>query len=227
MKEQHRVFTNLSLVVGASSLEASQLELVMGVVRDIHSVVQNMDVKDEGMKQDAQKKEKVSDIERYMDIALEELDKEDFTNKKKPQKVQCKAKPPKRAKVSFTFISPKKEKDNKRNEYSWDEPELGECVCPICPNKFIVTDDQTEKAYKSHVFDHKVTEWDCYCGVKFYGNTFKKLHLYTVHRGKYHCNKCARAFKEEDLYINHMKGHDKSEELSKHICDDCGFTAKT
>ena len=229
MKEQHRVFTNLSLVVGASRLEASQLELVMGVVRDIDSVVENLGVKEEGMKKDDQKKEKVSDIESYMDVALEELDNVDFTAKDKPQKVQYKTKIPKRAKVSFTFISPEKdkEKDNKQNEYSWDEPELGACVCPICPNTFIVTDEPSEKVYKSHVFDHKVTKWDCYCGVKFDGNILKKLHIYTVHRGKYHCTKCSRAFKEEDLYTDHMNGHDKSEELSKIICDDCGFTAKT
>ena len=39
MKEQHRVFTNLSLVVEASRLGGTQLELVMGLVRNKQSVV--------------------------------------------------------------------------------------------------------------------------------------------------------------------------------------------
>ena len=103
------------------------------------------------------------------------------------------------------------------------------CVCLlICPNMFIVTDDEPEKVYKSHVFFyHKITKWDCYCGVKLDGNILKKLHIHTVHKGKYHCTKCAWAFKEEDLYTDHMKGHDKSDVMSKRILDDCGFTAKT
>ena len=66
---------------------------------------------------------------------------------------------------------------------SWYQPEWGDCVCPICPKEFQITDDASDEDYKRQAYDHKVTHWKCNCGVAFEENLLlKKLHIYTAHR---------------------------------------------
>ena len=224
MKEQHRVFTNLPLVVGTSRLDRGQLEQFMGMVMELVMEVEEVD------KQDAKKQDISANMESNgkidMDIKGKELEKEKITRQNKSKdkyyktqqiKLRQKNVLPRTAKVTITKI-----KDN-----SWNEPEWGDCVCPICPKEFTITDDESEEVYKSHVYDHKVTKWDCNCGVAFEESLLKKLHIYTVHRGKFHCPKCTRSFREKEIYTEHMAGHNKSEGTSKCVCDDCGFTTKT
>ena len=86
MKEQHRVFTNLPLVVGTSRRERGQLELFMGMVMELVMEVEEVDKPDAKKEDNPFTKEFDSQID--MDIESKELDKEEIT-KSEPQ---CKSK---------------------------------------------------------------------------------------------------------------------------------------
>ena len=226
MKEQHRVFTNLPLVVGTSRLEVGQLEQFMGMVMELVMEVEEVCKQDNNKEDEPYTKESDGQI----DMGIKPLDTEE-NSKLEPQrkseekyqeapqiKRKHKKMTPKTAKVTITKI-----KDNLMYE-----PEWGDCVCPICPKEFKITDDDSEEDYKSHIYDHRVAHWNCNCGVAFEENILlKKLHIYILHRGQFHCHKCIRSFKEKDLFTEHMTRHNESEGISKYICDDCGFTTKT
>ena len=236
MKEQHRVYTNLPLVVGASKLERMQLELVFRMVMDMQDV---KDISEENERtQEAlafpKSHSKKVDSEIEMDIKPKELDEEDIVkfellsepdNEHDEPLLQVKRKYKKR-KNGRALVG----KIDKIIEKSGYEPDRGPCVCPICTKEFVIPDEQSEKYYRRHIYQHRVTKWECNCGVAFIEekqNLSKKFHIYTVHRGMFHCPKCNEAFKEKDLYTNHMIGHGDLDVTPSHICDDCGFTART
>ena len=241
MKDHHRVFTNITLVVAASKLEADQLAVVtkmvvdMGVAKVVVSIwedEQKKSTKEETkkdfpnlepeiiLKEDsevgikADKDDVKYEAESDCDDNCGEEEKEGENPKKKrnypKNRKKCLVKKGKIAESSFIL-------------------ETGPCMCPMCPKDFLISDEAGEKEYRRHIYQHKVSKWDCQCGVTHEKHKYKhpkKFHIYTVHRGTHHCPKCSQTFKEKEMYQDHMNQHSQEIVPSLCICDSCGFTAK-
>ena len=48
------------------------------------------------------------------------------------------------------------------------------------------------------------------------------MHIYTVHRGNFHCETCRQTFNTEEEYEAHTASDPHKEEPL--MCDDCGYT---
>ena len=247
MKDHHRVFTNMTLLVASSKLEASQLAVVtkmvvdMGIAKVVVRVWEDAqkrsthETKNELPKQGLSTVEKVDDgveikggeEEDFGEIKCE-IDSdcdEDCSNEGENIPTKKRRNYPKNRKRCLS----KNGKIDKLIAESGISLEMGHCVCPMCAKDFLISDTASEKEYRRHVYHHRVSKWDCQCGVvheKHKHNHPKKFHIYTVHRGTHHCSKCSQTFKEEQMYQDHLEQHSKEVVVSECICDSCGFTAK-
>jgi len=122
----------------------------------------------------------------------------------------------------------------KLDKLALQEPVLGESICPgnDCGKVFVVTDRETEKLYRRHVFYHKWKKilrlQGCCCKFNIEGTDSDvsiKLHMYREHRGRYHCKKCFKSFWEEGDLIQHNVTEPHLQD--PFVCDDCGYTADT
>jgi len=100
--------------------------------------------------------------------------------------------------------------------------QLGSCKCPVCKKEFNITNLQTEKLYRRHLYVHRVKKFDCKCQKICESEKELKLHIYNSHRGNFHCDSCRQTFQSEDLYKEHLEGHSQKEPF---ICADCGYTS--
>ena len=79
--------------------------------------------------------------------------------------------------------------------------------------------------YQTHLFsEHRnIDKFKCNCLTDIDITEFdylKRLHIYTDHRGSFHCSNCWNTFNHEEEYQKHIMSHD-SAQLS--ICDYCGY----
>jgi len=99
---------------------------------------------------------------------------------------------------------------------------LGPCKCPICKTQFNVTDLETEKLYRRHLYSHNCRRFGCQCDKTWHSVKDLKMHIYSCHRGNFHCDVCKQTFQTEDKYEEHVVSDPHKEEPL--MCDDCGFT---
>jgi hypothetical protein len=224
MREQHRVFANMPLMVGATRLEGIKLELVAQMVADLGREMPKAGDETKGESMDNLNKYYIYNDEDMVKCELESNSESDKEEEYKPEKV-------KRPYKKSTKKTPheKMGKIDKVIRSTGFQPEMGPCVCPICRKDFVTTDAISEKAYRRHVYSHRVGKWNCDCGVvheTHKHNHPKKFHIYTVHRGSLHCSTCHQTFRDESLYKEHIEKHGAGNGSTECICDDCGFTAK-
>lgn len=237
MQDHHRVFSNLPMVVAATNLDTLQLEVVTKMVLGMERTVEHKDEYlldfpkqsptgdiPEDVKENQSFDE--SDIKEPMSDDLDpkfEVESESDEEEYKP--IVKKRNYPKERKKCLSMMG----KIDKQIAKIY-KPDLGRCVCPICAKEFIITDELIDKEYRRHIYHHRVTKFDCDCAVvheQHKHNHPKKFHIYTEHRGSFHCTTCAKSFKEDCVYQEHLTqlGHGGNGP-SLHICDQCGFTAK-
>lgn len=120
----------------------------------------------------------------------------------------------------------------KLDKLALQEPVLGESLCPgnDCGKVFNVTDRETEKLYRRHVFYHKWKKilrlQGCCCKFNIENSDSDvsvKLHMYREHRGRYHCKTCFKSFWSE----GDLREHQVTEPHVKDpfVCFDCGYTS--
>ena len=251
MKDHHRVFTNMTLVVASSKLEENQLAVVTKMVVDMGVAKVVVRIWEDQQKNSIDENKKdfpKMDTEVFKESGEVEFQKEedegDFEDIKCEVESDCDADDD--CNIGEEEVTPTKKKRN----YPKDRKkclvkqgkidkliaeagitlELGPCLCPLCPQTFHISDDASEKEYRRHIYQHRVSKWDCQCGVvhpKHKHNHPKKFHIYTVHRGTHHCPKCRQTFKDEVMYKEHVARHDAEIVPTMFICDSCGFVGKS
>jgi len=100
---------------------------------------------------------------------------------------------------------------------------LGPCVCPLCDKQFTVSDLESEKVYRRHLYVHRVKKFDCQCDKTWDTDKDLKLHIYNSHRGNFHCEVCRQTFQTKDQYEEHAESD--PHKVEAFVCDDCGFTS--
>ena len=100
----------------------------------------------------------------------------------------------------------------------------GSCKCPICNKEFVIVDMDTENEYRKHVFYHRALGFRCECNYDDADEWSMRSHVYTVHRGSFHCVKCRKVFDTDVELTNHKQSHLSSDVL---MCDFCEFTTRT
>ena len=98
------------------------------------------------------------------------------------------------------------------------------CKCPICNKEFVIVNMDTENEYRKHVFYHRVLGFICECNYEVENEWSIRQHVYTAHRGSFHCVKCRKVFDTDVELKNHEQSHLSSNVL---MCDFCEFTTKT
>ena len=101
--------------------------------------------------------------------------------------------------------------------------QLGPCSCPLCKKQFTVTNLESEKQYRRHLYVHRVKKFECQCETTWQTDKGLKLHIYKYHRGNFHCDTFRMTFQTSDLYQQHIEADLHKKE--SFICDDCGFTS--
>lgn len=100
---------------------------------------------------------------------------------------------------------------------------LGSCKCPFCKKQFDISDLASEKVYRRHLYVHRVKKFECQCEKTWQSEKDLKLHIYTSHRGNFHCETCRETFQTEEMYEKHVASD--PHKIEPLVCDDCGFTS--
>ena len=227
VKDQHRVFSSIEFIMVASQLEVKEM---LPVIKFMENIKENRKT-NKSSKVDADAHEQKidelepkgtevimnendikTDISNYLDCKLEVKEnpciKEDF--RKDTEKSLKKRRGLKKG-ASFRGSLDRKTKII-----------LGTCKCPLCKKEFSITDFLTERLYRRHVYTHGTRRFDCECKKTWQTVKDFKLHIYTSHRGNFHCDSCRCVLQTEEEYETHKSKHANKEPL---VCDDCGFVS--
>ena len=217
LSRHHKVTSNLSFVKAASNLITEQIIQILKLIESFgecndlppHNVF--------GQALDFQiNEEKLTEPE-----CLEEKVKIEFSEqevKKENEEVELKHIKKKRGTKKGSSILGCMDKKTLPETL-----ELGLCSCPLCKKQFNVTDMETEKQYRRHLYVHRVKKFECQCENTWQTDKGLKFHIYKYHRGNFHCETCRMTFQTLDLYEEHLAADPHKKE--NFICDDCGFTS--
>jgi hypothetical protein len=97
----------------------------------------------------------------------------------------------------------------------------GTCACPLCKKEFHISQMEDEKNYQKHVIKHRARKFECECQIGWASENGKKIHIYSVHRGPFHCDTCHKTFQSEESFVEHMAKHAVPKVI---MCDACDYT---
>ena len=101
---------------------------------------------------------------------------------------------------------------------------LGSCNCPICDKQFQVKNIATENEYRKHIFHHRVLSFRCECVYEVVNEWSIRSHVYSHHRGNFHCKKCRTEFDT----VGDLATHELTHETPKlFMCELCDVTTET
>ena len=66
-------------------------------------------------------------------------------------------------------------------------------------------------------------KFECQCEKTWQREKDLKLHIYTSHRGNFHCETCRKTFQTEEMYEKHVASD--PHKIEPLVCNDCGFTS--
>merc|ERR1712129_78584 len=226
IKQQHRVFSRVEFVMAASILQGDEIEIAMEFIKSIaekrnseqYPKAEIVGKTNESTRSDEQD---VSENDNQSGVSINLL-----IPKKEMSKVYLKLEPNDNDSEEMPKSSIKRRGLPKGSSFMGKldkktEVILGQCRCPLCNQEFSVTDFASERLYRTHVFCHGVRRFKCECEKSWDSQRSLKLHVYTTHRGIFHCSICRCVAGTEEEYKTHIEKHEKKETL---ICDDCGFT---
>ena len=208
--EQHNVFSRVEFIIMASKLMVEEVEQVEHLME--HILLNRDD-------------QKVSGIEPYVDSEIEEsesIDNEEgnkntLTDTTKTIKEEEVKSEPKKKGDKTVFLEEKSEdilSNSKRKRMRVKASVVeGSCKCPICNKDFFIVDMDTENEYKKHAFYHKALGFRCECNYDIADEWSMRSHVYTAHRGSFHCVKCRKVFDTDVELSNHEPSHLATERI--------------
>ena len=216
---QHKVITNSEFITLASMLMPEEINQVVVFMESVCSTrkLQSQISTLEDQISEFPKPEILTNTDEVLDhlksepitVIKEEFDNDDIkTVKKRPG-----------GKKGVSIMGCLDKKTLPKN------PILGPCKCPVCKLQFNVSDILTEKAYRRHLYSHNLRKFGCQCDKTWQSVRDLKMHIYSLHRGDFHCETCRQTFLTVEEYETHIASDPHKEEPL--MCDDCGFTTTT